>query len=205
MPLGKSRSVGDDGGRVIGIDPDDDAALAGLRSDVGATGVVDDHVTEVGGSQFGQIGDRGDVIAVVGQQLAGFGRHDQQGAVGPEAQPRRRVPGQRQGGERSAQSDGVHGLAEHVGEPEHSLEPAGPLTEAESVGQWNQRRSFTKHAISVTLARCHCQLAAVCDRPCHDDEEVLRPHPSIPARDDRRSDRVAPTASPRSSATSTSP
>ena len=48
-----------------------------------------------------------------------------------------------EGGDRAAgtvvpelhSGDGVQGLPEHVGEPQHALEPAWPLAETESVGQ----------------------------------------------------------------------
>ena len=60
MPLGKSRSSATTETRVVGIDAHDDAALARLRTDVGAPGVVDDHVAEIGGHQSREVGDDGD-------------------------------------------------------------------------------------------------------------------------------------------------
>ena len=76
--VGEVEVFGDDGGAVVGIEADDDAAGERLASDVGAAHLVDDHVAEVGRRQLGEIGDGDDGFAVVAQYLPVFGRDDQQ-------------------------------------------------------------------------------------------------------------------------------
>ncbi len=108
MPLGKSRcsatTVTWSSGSIRTITPPPTlpvAALApdaGLGSNIGAAVLVDHHVTEGCGDQVAEISQQFDGVAVVTQHLAALGGHDQQGAVGPEAQPGRRMSGYRQGG-----------------------------------------------------------------------------------------------------------
>ena len=57
--VGEVEVLGDDGDRVVGIDPRDHAALTRLGSDIRAPCVVDDHVAQVRRHEVGQIGDRG--------------------------------------------------------------------------------------------------------------------------------------------------
>ena len=76
--VGKVEVVGDDGGAVVGIEADDDAAGERLAADVGAADVVDDHVAEAGRGQVGEVGDGDDGVAVVAQDQPVFGRGDQQ-------------------------------------------------------------------------------------------------------------------------------
>ena len=165
IPLGKSRSPATTVTVSSRVDPHDDAALTSLGSDVRTAEVVDDHVAEARRHDVGQVGDGRDGFAVVAQYLPVLGRGDQQRPVGTESQTGRRVTRQRQLGHVPVQVDGVHRLAEHVGEPQQALEPSGPLAEAESIGKRRQRRTFTNHAISVTLAGCHCQLPAALGVP----------------------------------------
>ena len=76
--VGEVEVLGDDGGRVVGVDPHDDTALERLRPDVGAPEIVDHHVAEVRRHDVGQIGDGRDGFAVVPQHLAVLGGGDQQ-------------------------------------------------------------------------------------------------------------------------------
>jgi len=76
--VGEVEVFGDDGNPVVGIQADDHAARECLASDIGAPGVIDDHVAEVGRRHMGEIGNGYDGFAVVAQHLPVFGRGDQQ-------------------------------------------------------------------------------------------------------------------------------
>ena len=136
--VGEVEVVGHDGDGVVGVDPRDDATLERLRTDVGAATIVDDHVADARRDDVGKVGERFDGLAVVAQQCATFGGGDQQRSVGTKPESRRGMAGQRQRGDVTLQVDRVHGLAEHVGEPQQTLEPAGALPETETVGQRRQ-------------------------------------------------------------------
>ncbi len=57
-PVGEVEILRDDGDRLVGVDPRDDAALTCLRSDVRASEVVDHHVAEIRRNDVGKIGER---------------------------------------------------------------------------------------------------------------------------------------------------
>lgn len=139
--VGEVQTLGDHADRfdgVVGVDPHDDAATAGLGSDVGASALVEHHVAQRCRGHLVQVGKQFHRFAVVAQHLPLLGGHDVQGPIGAKTQAGRRMSGQRQRGHGSAQGDGVHGLAEHVREPQQALEPPRPLTEAEPGGEFGR-------------------------------------------------------------------
>ena len=150
--------------RVVGIDPHDHAALAGLRSDVGAAVSSTTMSPRLAGTSVGQVGDGGDGLAVVAQHLRGS-RWTRSAASRRGGTPALTARGRAAAAWSShREGHGVHRLAEHVGEPHQALEPAGTLAEAETrspaasassgLNRSMPTRTFTKHAISVTLAGC---------------------------------------------------
>ena len=139
MPLGKSRSsattVTVSSGSTRTMTP----PSRRLGSDVRAAAVVDDHVAEARGHDVGQVGDgrrrfrrRSAVPARFSVEAISSdpsGRKPRPDGAWPVSGSVVMSP---------VQVDGVHRLAEHVGEPQQALEPSGPLAEAESVGQRRQ-------------------------------------------------------------------